>query len=126
MTISNYRVYITKFGDGAIAFIKDNKRYTVYIRRNDKVLKDIFDRYYNQLPSFKNRHYAIAKWIVTEIRAKGYVFKSYSNNNLNLRAIKSNKVLKVNFRDLFEEQIMYHLHQQEMYEKDTEFERLIH
>ena len=36
---------------------------------------------FNRLKSFKNSHYALAQWIVSEIRVKGSVFKAYYNNN---------------------------------------------
>ncbi|MFZ3273964.1 MAG: hypothetical protein WA143_06800, partial [Lutibacter sp.] len=101
--------------------------YKVFIHKEDEVLKEIFDKYYNMLDTFKNRHYAIAKWIVTEIRAKGYSFKTYSNNKMNLRPVKSLKAIRrKRSKDLYEEQIMYNLHRSEMEFHYSEFERLIH
>ncbi len=126
MFITNFKVFITKNGDGAISYTKNNMNYKVYIHKKDEVLIAIFDKYYNQLKSFKNRHYAIAKWIVSEIRAKGYSFKTYSNNKMNLRPVKSPKAFRINHKDFYEEQIMYNLYRREMESEVSEFERLIH
>lgn len=126
MFITNFKVFVTKNGDGTIMYTKNNLNYKVFIHKEDAVIKEIFDKYYNQLETFKNRHYAIAKWIVTEIRAKGYSFKTYSNNKMNLRPVKSPKAFRIRHKDLFEEQIMYNLHRREMEFHYSDFERLIH
>ena len=75
MLVSNFNVYITKDRNGAISFIENNKLKRVIIPMHNLIFKEIFNLYYNQLSSFKNRHYAIAKWIVEDIRRMGYVFK---------------------------------------------------
>ncbi len=75
MLISNFKVYTTKEGNGAISFIENDKFKRVIISKKKMVPKEIFDLYYHQLSSFKNRHYAIAKWIVEDIRRMGYIFK---------------------------------------------------
>ncbi|MFD1314247.1 hypothetical protein [Namhaeicola litoreus] len=62
-------------GDGAITFDENGIIKTIVIPQNDMMAKTIFDQYYYQLSLFKNRHYAIAKWIVRDIRLAGYVFK---------------------------------------------------
>lgn len=126
MSITNFKVSVTKNGDGTIRYTKNNFNYKVFIHKEDEVLKEIFDKYYNQLEKFKNRHYAIAKWIATEIRAKGYSFKTYSNNRMNLRPVKSPKAIRERSKDLYEEQIMYNLHRREMEYNISDFERLIH
>lgn len=126
MFITNFKVSVTKNGDGTITYTKNNLKYKVFIHKEDEVLKAIFDKYYNMLDTFKNRHYAIAKWIVAEIRAKGYSFKTYSNNKMNLRPVKSPKAIRKRSKDLYEEQIMYNLHRSEMEFHYSDFERLIH
>ena len=126
MFITNFKVSVTKNGDGTITYTKNNLNYKVFIHKEDEVIKEIFDKYYNMLDTFKNRHYAIAKWIVREIRAKGYSFKTYSNNKMNLRPVKSPKAIRKKSKDLYEEQIMYNLHRSEMEYNISDFERLIH
>ena len=64
MIITNFKVSITKSGDGLISYENDNLSYRVLISKDDKVVIEIFKEYYNQLSGVKNRHYAIAKWIV--------------------------------------------------------------
>lgn len=68
-------VYITKEGNGVIRFIVNDSVKKVIIPKEDIVPKQVFDLYQSQLSSFKNRHYAIAKWIVKDIRRMGYEFK---------------------------------------------------
>ena len=92
--ITNFKVFITKHGDGAITYTNNNLKHRVFLSKDDKVINEIFIKYYNQLKSFKNRHYAIAKWIVRDIRAEGYVFRSYSNNFKNIRPIKKFRPLQ--------------------------------
>jgi len=75
MLVSDFNVYINKEGNGAISFIENNKLKRVVIPKNNLIIMKIFDLYYGQLSSFKNRHYAIAKWIVEDIRRMGYIFK---------------------------------------------------
>ena len=75
MLVSNFEVYQTKDGNGAINFMVGDELRKIVIPKGDKVPKQIFDLYYGQLKTFKERHYAIAKWIVEDIRRMGYVFK---------------------------------------------------
>ena len=75
MLVSNFKVYITKYGNGAISFIENDKFKRVIIPLHNLIFREVFNLYYNQLSSFKNRHYAIAKWIVEDIRRMGYIFK---------------------------------------------------
>ena len=75
MLVSNFKVYQTQDGNGAINFTVGNELRKVIIPKGDHVPKQVFDLYYGQLKSFKERHYAIAKWIVKDIRRMGYEFK---------------------------------------------------
>lgn len=68
-------VYITKEGNGIIRFIENDSVKKIIIPKAESVPKQVFDLYHGQLSSFKNRHYAIAKWIVKDIRRMGYIFK---------------------------------------------------
>ncbi|MDU8886303.1 hypothetical protein RXV94_09040 [Yeosuana sp. MJ-SS3] len=92
MLISNFKVFITKNGDGAITYTKNDLNYRVLISKKDKVLMEVFQKYFERLKPFKNRHYAIAQWIARDIRKNGYVFKSYCNNKMNLRPVKKPSV----------------------------------
>lgn len=74
-------VYITKEGIGVIRFIVNDSVKKVVIPKENQVPKQVFDLYHSQLSSFKNRHYAIARWIVKDIRRMGYVFKEKSGNS---------------------------------------------
>ena len=74
MLVSNFEVYLTKDGNGAIDFTVGNELRKIIIPKGDVVPKQVFDLYYGQLKSFNERHYAIAKWIVDDIRRMGYVF----------------------------------------------------
>ena len=107
-------------------FTKNKIKYKVFISKNNQDLKEIFDKYYNQLKSFKNRHYAIAKWIVRDIRAEGYVFKSYANNPQNIRPLKPKENYTKNYKDLYEQQIMQNLHRRNTKVEVSDFERLLH
>ncbi len=126
MMISNFKVFVTKNGDGAITYTKNNIHYRVFLTKYDPVIREIFNEYYSQLKPFKNRHYAIAQWIVKDIRAKGYVFKAYSNNCMNIRPILSRKAEILSPKEKFELQIMENLHRRNMEVEVSEFERLIH
>jgi len=75
MLVSNFEVYLTKDGNGAISFTVGNDHREVIIHKDDKIPMQIFGLYHAQLPHFKQRHYAIASWIVRDIRRMGYVFK---------------------------------------------------
>ena len=97
-----------------------------YLQNRFQYLKEIFDKYYNQLKSFKNRHYAIAKWIVRDIRAEGYVFKAYANNIQNIRPLKPKENYRKNYKDLYEQQIMQNLHRRKTKVEVSDFERLLH
>ncbi len=43
--------------------------------KSNTIAKEIFDKYHDQLSDFKYRYYAIAKWIVRDIRKAGFIFK---------------------------------------------------
>lgn len=75
MKISNFRVFITSSGNGAIDFLFNNENYRVQIPKDKELLFKIFVKYFNELENLKNRHSALAKWIVEEIRNEGYSFK---------------------------------------------------
>ena len=75
MLVSNFKVYMTTNGNGIISFSVGNEFRKIVIPKGDDIPKQVFDLYYGQLKSFKERHYAIAKWIVDDIRRMGYVFK---------------------------------------------------
>ena len=126
MLVTNFKVFITKNGDGAISYTKNDMKYKVFLTKDDPVITEIFNEYYSQLKPFKNRHYAIAQWIVRDIRAKGYVFKAYSNNSMNIRPILSNKADSLSSKEIFQLQIMENLHRRKMDCELSEFERLIH
>ena len=104
MNLNNFKVFITRNGDGAITFKKNNIEHRVFITKNNTEIKVIFDRYHIQLKDFKNRHYALAKWIVRDIRKQGYVFKSYAGNHQNIRPIqikpKFNKPRRTSSRNM--------------------------
>jgi len=88
MLITNFKVFITKNGDGAITYTNSNICYRVYISKKNEVPYKVFNKHFKQLKPFKNRHYAIAQSITREIRTKGYIFKAYYNNKKNIRPIK--------------------------------------
>lgn len=92
MSVSNFKVFITRNGDGAITYTFNNENYRILISKGDPVIKEIFDYFYKQLDTFKQRHYAIAQWIVRDIRSRGYVFRCYANNHHNIRPVKINQV----------------------------------
>lgn len=126
MLITNFKVTITKNGDGAISFTKNKVNYKVFISKNNQELKEIFDKYYSQLKSFKNRHYAIAKWIIRDIRVKGYYFKAYAGNNRNIRPIKNIKVIKLSSKEFYEQQIMENMNIRNFEAEVYDFKRLSH
>jgi len=99
MLVTNFKVFITKNGDGAITYTKNSIYYRVYISKENEAVFEVFENYYKQLEPFKNRHYAIAQWIVRDIRASGYVFKAYSNNCMNIRPVLSVKSNLINFKE---------------------------
>lgn len=126
MLVTNFKVFITKNGDGAITYTKNNMKYKVFLSNDDPVVTEIFNKYYTQLKSFKNRHYAIAQWIVKDTRANGYVFKAYSNNNRNIRPVLLNKANRLISKELFEKQIKENLDREHKEDHISEFERLTH
>ena len=126
MLVTNFKVFITKNGDGAITYTKNDMNYKVFLTKDNPVITEIFNEYYSQLKPFKNRHYAIAQWIARDIRAKGYVFKAYSNNCMNIRPVLSVKADSVSPKEIFELQIMENLYRRNMEVEVSEFERLIH
>lgn len=123
MIITKFKVSITKNGDGLITYEKNNAPYRVLFTKEDKVVIEIFNEYYKQLKGFKNRHYAIAKWIVRDIRAEGYVFRSYSNNFHNIRPLKKFSPLQKKIsNDWTMDKVLRKRYQSEV----SDFERLLH
>lgn len=68
MLVLQYRVFVINEGDGVITFIQNDIINKVLIPKSNIIAKEIFDKYHDQLSDFKYRHYAIAKWIVENIR----------------------------------------------------------
>ncbi|GGK41426.1 MULTISPECIES: hypothetical protein [Flavobacteriaceae] len=94
MLVTNFKVFISRNGSGNISYSKNKLNYKVIIYKEDKILKEIFDKYYFQLEQFKLRHYAIAKWIARDIRKEGYTFKAFASNKQNIRPIKIKSNIK--------------------------------
>ena len=80
MLVSNYYVYFTEEDDGAIKFTHDGIPQKVIIPKRNLIAFEIFKKHYDVLSGFKNRHYAIAKWIVRDIRIAGFDFKLYKDS----------------------------------------------
>jgi len=76
MLVSDYRVLVTDEGDGIIAFLNNEIMSVVLILKSNTIAKEIFDKYHDQLSAFKFKYYAIAKWIVRDLRKEGFVFKA--------------------------------------------------
>ncbi|MCB0742344.1 MAG: hypothetical protein R2821_03825 [Flavobacteriaceae bacterium] len=79
MLISDIRVY-SKANDGIICFRHNGILRKVIISKSNSLAKRIFDSYYEQLKLFKDRQYAIAKWIVRDMRKEGFIFISDRDN----------------------------------------------
>jgi len=128
MFVFNYQVFITKNGDGAITYTWNKRNYKVFISKENEVIMEIFYKYYDQLESFKNRHYAIAQDIVRDIRKEGYVFKAYASNSFNIRPIKEiNAVVRCKTKEEYEQFIIDNMHRRRKREIEvSDFERLIH
>ena len=92
-------VYITKEGNGVIRFIVNDSVKKVIIPKEDLVPKQVFDLYHSQLSSFKNRHYAIAKWIVKDIRRMGYEFKQMPLSEGVYLPVKISESINKNFNE---------------------------
>jgi hypothetical protein len=121
--ITNFKVSITKNGDGLITYVKNKALFRVLLTKDDKIIAQIFNKYYRQLKLLKNRHYAIAKWIVRDLRAEGYVFRCYSNNFQNIRPVKQYNKLQNNLNKNWSlDNALRNRHQSEV----SEFERLLH
>ena len=88
MLISDYYVYVTKQRDGAITFQLDGITKKVVIPKSNLIAKEIFDSYYQQLCSFKNRHYIVAKWICRDIRKAGFDFKIYKDSKTIFKPVR--------------------------------------
>jgi len=76
MLVSDYRVLVTDEGDGIIAFLNNEIMSVVLILKSNTIAKEIFDKYHDQLSAFKFKYYAIAKWIVRDLRKEGFIFKA--------------------------------------------------
>ena len=55
MSISNYKVFVTKNGDGAITYRRNDSNDRVYISKKDEVLMKVFHQHFKRLKPFKNR-----------------------------------------------------------------------
>jgi len=76
MLVSDYRVLVTDEGDGIIAFLNNKIMSVVLIPNTNTIAMKIFDKYHDQLSKFKYRYYAIAKFIVRDLRKEGFIFKA--------------------------------------------------
>lgn len=75
MLVTDYRVFKTNESDGVIGFLHNEITSIVLIPNTNTIAMKIFDGYYDQLSYFKYRYYAIAKWIVRDLRKEGFAFK---------------------------------------------------
>lgn len=121
--VTNFNISITKNGDGLITFEKNKTSFRVLFSKENKIITQIFNDYYKQLKPLKNIHYAIAKWIVRNIRAEGYVFRCYSNNYQNIRPVKKYSKLQNN---LIKNYSLYNMLRNLNQSEVSEFERLLH
>ena len=72
--VSNYKLELDCNGNGIIGYKYRNKYYRLVISKLDKECYDIFIMNYNSLSDWKNRHYAVARYIVRAIRLLGRRF----------------------------------------------------
>ncbi len=121
MLISNYKVFVTKNGDGAITYTRNDVNYRVYISKENKLLFNIFNKYFKRLVLFKDRHYALAQYIARDIRKNGYYFKSYANNHTHIRPVPKTKI-----KSLTNEQILENLYRRKVGHVFTDLDRLLH
>ena len=110
MIISDYKVFITRNGDGAISYQCGNTNYKVFIKKEHQTVFNIFLKHYLRLETFKHRHYAIAQSIARDIRAKGYSFKAYANNSHNIRPVLLSKTKRLTPGEEFENKIIKNIH----------------
>jgi hypothetical protein len=91
--------------------------------KDNEIINYLFNKHYEQLKLLKNRHYVIAKWIVRDIRAEGYVFRCYSNNFQNIRPVKQFSKLQNKLNKNWSlDTVLRNRYQSEV----SEFERLLH
>ena len=91
MLVTDYRVLVSDEGDGIIAFLHNQIVSIVLIPRSNTIAREIFDKYHDQLSDFKYRYYAIAKWIVRDLRKEGFIFKAFQDDPLVYIPVYDNK-----------------------------------
>ncbi len=101
MLVSDYRVLVTDEGDGIIAFLHNDVTSIVLIPNTNTIAMEIFNRYFDQLSAFKYRYYAIAKWIVRDLRKEGFIFKALEDYPKIYVPIYNNKDPKPSTSDQF-------------------------
>ncbi len=101
MLISDYRVLVTDQGDGIIAFLHNDITSIVLIPNTNTIAMKIFDRYHDQIKSFKYRFDAIAKWIVRDLRKEGFIFKALEDYPNIYVPIYNNKGTELSTREKF-------------------------
>lgn len=72
--VSNYKLGLDKDGNGFIGYKYRNRYYRLVISKLDRECHDIFIKHYSKLKEFRNRQYAVSRYIVKEIRSIGKVF----------------------------------------------------
>jgi hypothetical protein len=101
MLVSDYRVLVTDEGDGIIAFLHNDITSIVLIPNTNTIAMKIFDKYHDQLSKFKYRYYAIAKWIVRDLRKEGFIFKALEDYPTIYVPIYNNKDTELSTREKF-------------------------
>ncbi len=120
MLVTNYKVFITNQGDGMITFKYEGKNKKVLILKSDTIVKEIFDKYYNQRSVFRDKYHVIAKFIVRDIRKKGYIFKTDPGNSLIISPIKYPYKKKVLSNNLSADDKLYML----FHELDKKYQQM--
>lgn len=72
--VSDYKLELDSDGNGVIIYKYRNRYYRLLISKLDRECHNIFIMHYSRLEEFKNRHYAVARYIVKEIRSIGRRF----------------------------------------------------
>ena len=120
MLVTNYKVFIADMGDGVITFKHEGKYKKVLIPKSNTIAKEIFDKYYNQRNAFRYKYYAIAKFIVRDIRKAGYVFKIVSGKSKIISPIKDSFEKGLPTNNLTDEKL-YHL----FHEFDKRYKQMV-
>ena len=76
MLVSDYRVLVTDEGDGIIAFLNNEIMSVVLILKSNTMITTVLASGLIRLRAFKFKYYAIAKWIVRDLRKEGFIFKA--------------------------------------------------